>query len=179
MLPAFAGVPAAAIVLLVFVVEPLRPLEPREVCERFLQAKSESAIKGYATLNLLPAMRALARLNDNPKAELEWELTDDGPAPPDVGGYFVGFRMLLTEGGRPMREEGVFHLVMRDSQWKIEEVYFTSINDQSLNPWITLSRDGVKVIGGVLLVLAIVMVRFGRQLREFFVPNTAESQRPT
>src|SRR5262249_37336066 len=53
----------------------------------------------------------------------------------------VGFRMVLVKGAEPMSVEGLFHLVDRDGYWKIEDLYFTSVNRQELERWIIFSRD--------------------------------------
>ena len=140
--PAIAGAPLALLAFYGFVLEPLRPLEPREVCERFWRARSEEEMKKYVTLNLWPALNTLAKpSNTKAKSISHFEMLSDGLTPPGVGGYFVEFRTINMEGGRDHRTEGVFHLFQQDGNWKIEEVYLTSQNRRPWNPWFAISKE--------------------------------------
>ena len=140
LVPSLVGVPLALLVLFAFVVYPLMPLEPRQVCEKFAQARTEQEMKKYATLNLWPALATLAKMEDS-KDPGEFELTGEEPAPANVGGYLVGHRMVFKEGGNHTQVEGVFHLVDRQGEWKIEDIYFTSINRQPLEDWLSIAKD--------------------------------------
>jgi hypothetical protein len=138
--PTTAGLPLALLVFIGFVVEPLRLLEPREVCERFTQAGTAREAERYVTQNLVPAVQALSRLNDTGE-DIRFELTDEAPAPAEVGGYLVGFRFTFVEASRPQQMEGVFHLVHWGGEWKIEDVHFTAVNRQPVEPWVSLARN--------------------------------------
>jgi hypothetical protein len=140
LIPALAGTPLAVVVVLVFVVSPWLPLEPREVCDRFTHATSEPEMQRYTTKQLWPAVHALATLPETGSQE-EWELTDEAVAPPELGGYFVGHRVSWMEAGQLQQIEGVFHLVRWEGTWKIEEIYITRVNHQPLETWVALSRD--------------------------------------
>jgi hypothetical protein len=140
--PVVSGVPLAILAFLALVVGPLMPLEPRQVCERFLQASSEQGMKDQATKNLWPAIAALCKSPS--RTELfDCELTEDGPAPPDIGGHVVGFRFFFSEFGENHRREGFFHVVDRNGSWKIEDVVVTAIDHEPLENWSLLSRDYV------------------------------------
>lgn len=138
--PSVSGIPLAFMALFAFVIEPLRPLEPREVCERFVAANSSKEGEKYVTLNLVPALRALDKLpqNDDP---FDFELTEENLAPADVGGYFVGCRGSFVEAGQHTQIEGFFHLVQRNGEWKIEDIYFTAMNRQPLERWVSMAQD--------------------------------------
>jgi hypothetical protein len=139
--PIVAGIPLAIVAFLGFVVAPLMPLEPREVCERFTNAKTAKEALKYVTLNLEPAV--MATLN-SPSSSTEdpFELTQEGIAPADLGGYLVGFRGQITIPGesRRVQIEGVFHLIEYDV-WKIEDIYFLTVDHQPFNPPISLARN--------------------------------------
>ena len=138
--PVVSGVPLAILAVFALVISPLMPLEPRQVCERFLQAISEQGMKDHATKNLWPAIAALAKSPS--KGELlDCELTEDGTAPPDIGGHVVGFRLFITQTGQTHQREGFFHLVDRNGAWKIDDVVITMFDHQPLENWSLLSRD--------------------------------------
>ena len=138
--PSLAGSPLVVLVILTFVIAPFIPLEPRQVCEKFANASSEKEMKKYTTNNLWPALATLAKLEDK-NTQGDVELTDEGSAPAEVGGYLVGFRVVFLEAGQRVSMDGLFHLVDRQGEWKIEDMYFSSVNRQPLEPWIALSRD--------------------------------------
>ncbi len=146
--PALAGAPLAALAFLAFVVEPLRPLEPREVCERFAAARSAKDAAQYVTANLAPALRLFdADDADDGGDLLRFELTDEAAAPADVGGgHLVGCRVSFAEGGGVRLLEGVFHLVDWGGAWKVEDVYFTAVNRQPLEPYLSLARDYERLV---------------------------------
>jgi hypothetical protein len=143
LVPILSGLPVAPLVFFAFVVAPLSPLEPRQVCEKFNQARGEEEAKKYTTLNLWPALATLMRADDsnNPNNPIEFELTDEALAPSEIGGYLVGYRTVFKDGGNHTQVEGVFHLVQRHGEWKIEDIYFTSFNRQPLEKWMSVARD--------------------------------------
>jgi hypothetical protein len=138
--PSVAGAPLAVLSVLGFVVLPLLPLGPREVCERFVEARTAPEMARYTTGNLRPALETLAKLEDQGDMG-HFELTGEEPAPPDVGGHLVGFRQTFTQDGRPAQVEGLFHLVRWDGSWKIEDMYLVSVNRQPLARWFSLAAD--------------------------------------
>jgi hypothetical protein len=119
----------------------LRPLTPREVCDRFGQAKTAQDAKKYCTLNLHPALDAIFRQN-LPDTDDPFEYTQETEAPPDVGGYFVGirFHIYVPEARRRVQFDAVLHLIKSDG-WKVEDIYFTSMERNPLPGWISLARD--------------------------------------
>jgi hypothetical protein len=137
LVPCLAGAPLALAAFLYFVAAPvtvaLTPPEPREVCQSFIDAKDAKGKASYTTNNLHDALDTLARLESMDGASTE--LTGEGPANPDVGGYYVGFR--ITYKAKPL--EGAYLLVQRDGKWKIEEVYLTAFNGRPIDPPAPLS----------------------------------------
>lgn len=139
-LPSLAGMPLALLVLLAFVVSPLLPLEPRQVCERFAAASTEQEMKKYTTSNLWPALAILAKMEDH-DGPVDFELTDESPAPEGYAGYLVGYRAAFTENRQRFHVDGVFHLVERQGEWKIDDMYFTAVNGQRFEPWFSVATD--------------------------------------
>jgi hypothetical protein len=133
--PSLAGVVPALLVFITFVVFPLLPLSPRQVCERFVQAKTEGEMKRYTTNNLWPALSAVERHH---RDWGDFELTEEGPLP-ELGGYAVAWRWVKRVAGQDMRAEGIFHLVERPDGWKIEDFYVTVVNGRPLEPPAALS----------------------------------------
>lgn len=125
----------------------LTPLTPRQVVQRFAGADGAEEGLRYATLNLRPALLALEQVEDTSDPSDRFELTQDKPAPPDVGGHYVGCRFhfrdeqtkLLVQG------EGVFHLIDADG-WKIDDLFFTGINGEALPEPLSMARDYRKVV---------------------------------
>jgi hypothetical protein len=138
--PVQAGLPAAAMVFFAFVVAPLIPLEPRQVCEKFNAAKTEKEMKKYTTINLWPALAVLAQQADADDSG-DFELTDEGPAPEEIGGYLVGFRGMFKDGKEHNQIEGLFHLVHWEEEWKIEDIYITFVNRQPLDKAVSMAKD--------------------------------------
>lgn len=140
-----AGV-AVAVLVLAFLgwlgYEWLRPLTPREVCERFDKAKTAKEACRYCTLNFQPAAEATFRQTNQEHPEDQFEYTQESEAPADVGGYFVGVRVQLyiPEQRRCMQLDGVYHLIKSDG-WKIEDMYFLSVDHQQLPQPISVARD--------------------------------------
>ncbi len=119
----------------------LRPLTPREVCEHFNEAKTPAEAKKYCTLNLQPAVDALLRQKSSDSDE-PFEFTQESQAPPDVGGYYVGFRgqTCIPEQHRRVQVDGVIHLIKAET-WKVEDRYFLSVDRQPLPQPISLASD--------------------------------------
>lgn len=144
--PSLLGAPLAFAVFLGFLVSPFLPLNPSQVCEKFMLASSEKEMKKYTTTNLWPALPTLAKSaasNDSGAIEL----TEQGPAPVEVGGYLVAYRVVLIENGQHDSIEVVFHLVDRQGDWKIEELYYTAVNRQPLEQWVPLSTNYAQIHG--------------------------------
>lgn len=119
----------------------LRPLTPREVCECFDRAKTAQEAKRYCTLNMHSAVDALHR-QKLPESDDPSEYTQEGDAPPGIGGYFVGVRshQYVPEERRRIQVDGVIHLIQSDG-WKIEDFYILSIDRQQLPEPISLARN--------------------------------------
>jgi hypothetical protein len=112
----------------------LRPLEPREVCERFAKARTAKEWSQYCTLNMqptLPTLEALGKLQAENSEDEKFEFTQEGEAPAAVGGYFVGVRWQYYEPdvGRRIQLDGVIHLIKSDG-WKIEDIYYLAVDGE-------------------------------------------------
>lgn len=140
LIPAGAGVPIAAFTFLVFVVVPLLPLEPMEVCERVMKTRNAREVEPYVTLRLLPAMRELDKLPGS-NQPLDFELIQEEPAPPSIGGHLVHFRGMVIEPSGSYTVEGVFHLVDRKGAWKVDDILFVAVNGQALPRRISVAED--------------------------------------
>lgn len=138
--PAIAGTPLAFLVIFGFLISPLLPLEPRQVCERFVASSTAREAEKYTTLKLVPALEVLFD-QKNQEGAARFELTDEVAPSPGIAGYMIGFRLLTVESGQHDQIEGVFYLVDHSDEWKIEEVCFTAVNQQQLETWFVLSRD--------------------------------------
>lgn len=141
--PLVAGSPLALLTVFAYGVAAFIPAEPREVCDRFGHARTAAEAKAYATANFGPAIDALF-LADDEGSEVTFELTDEAPAPPDIGGYLVAYRSIVPSdvpGGPAVHLDGVFHLVDFGGEWKIEDVYVTAIDGRELDRWISFARD--------------------------------------
>lgn len=139
--PVVAGCPIALLVAIAFLISPLLPLEPRQVCERFARADTAKEMSRYTTMKLLPALAAMEAAPKSTNKNDQYELLDEGPAPPEVGGYLVNFRYMFAENGRPIQAMGCFHLLHVGSGWKIEDMFLTAYNNQPIEPPILVSRD--------------------------------------
>ena len=136
--PTLSGLPLGLMVIVVLVVAPLLPLSPREVCEEFVAAGSAQERKQHSTNKLWPALDPLGRVFfGGPKGS--FELLDEAQAPPDMGGYFVAYRVVVSPNNTVA--EGVFHLVAYSGPWKVEEIYLTTINGVEQSQWPAVSRD--------------------------------------
>lgn len=120
----------------------LRPLSPREVCERFDKAKTAKEACRYCTLNLQPAVEEMFRQPNQEHPDDQFEYTQEAEAPADVGGYFVGVRgqFYMPEQRRRMQFDGVYQLIKSDG-WKIEDMYCFAVDRQQLPQPISFARD--------------------------------------
>lgn len=126
------------------------PLEPREVCYRFIEADSLKEAKRYATTNLWPALEALDALEDEEAfADDRFDLTDEGPAPTEVGGYLVGYRMYLHVEDGAHTIEGFFHLVDYEAAWKIEDWYVSSFDQEVAPEPVSMAANYREVIADI------------------------------
>jgi hypothetical protein len=128
------------------VYEAARPLTPREAFERFDRAETPADAKKYATANFHPVIDALTSLPDDSD---DWvEYTHDGPAPPELGGHFIGMRgdTFVPEAGRRMRIDGVVHLLDRDG-WKVNDLFFLAVDGRRIDPPLSLAA-GVRGAAG-------------------------------
>ncbi len=96
---------------LTFIVGPLLPLSPRDVCQRFTAANSLKAAKTYSGTRLWPALEVRFAYKEGAALKIRCDLLDEAEAPPDLGGYFVACRCY----GQPKDQvafllDGVFHL---------------------------------------------------------------------
>jgi hypothetical protein len=138
LVPCLAGGPCALVVLRALVVAPLLPLEPREVCQRFVDAKSLNDAKQYSTPNLWLTLEILNAHPDEPGSTSGGALTEEGEAPPEFGGYCVGYRMYgKSKSGEQYLLEGFFYLKESDGAWKINDWLITSFNGQEVSGSIT------------------------------------------
>ncbi|MEN6496450.1 MAG: hypothetical protein ABFD16_19365, partial [Thermoguttaceae bacterium] len=129
--PSLAGSPLALVVLLGFVVAPFWPPEPREVCQRFVEARTAKEAQAYTTTKLWPAIEAMFAQQDDPNFQGRFDLTDEAEASPAIGGYLVGYRLYgEPKGEAAFLVEGFFHLTQQEGTWKIEDWYFTSQNNE-------------------------------------------------
>lgn len=124
----------------------LTPLTPRQVAERFAAAETAEEMLKYTTLNLHPAIRSLPLSADSSDPADRFELTQDRPAPPDIGGHYVGSRFQVrdTETKQLFQFEGVFHLIETDG-WKIEDFYVNGLHGEVLETPISMARDYPKL----------------------------------
>jgi len=143
--PNWAGV-AVTLVVLAFLgwlgYEWLRPLTPREVCERLDKVHTAKEACRYCTLNFQPAIEAMYRQHTPDSADDKYEYTQEGEAPPGIGGYFVGIRgqFHVPEERRRVQVDGVIHLIKSDG-WKIEDMYFLSVDRQLLPEPISMASN--------------------------------------
>ena len=113
------------------------------MCDRFAHAGSAAEARAYVTANFGPAVDAIYEAEDD-GFEVAFELTDEAPAPPDVGGYLVGYRAVGPAdevGGPAVHMDGVFHRVDFGDGWKIEDMYITHIDGREPDSWVSFARD--------------------------------------
>ena len=130
LIPCLVGLPLALIVFMGFVVAPLLPAFPRDVCQSFLDAKTTSAARSYVTADMEVLLGHQRRIEvaaksigraEKPMIRKEmFQLTDEANAPEEYGGYFVGWYCdLPMPNGSVQPAEGVFHLTNESGSWKI------------------------------------------------------------
>ncbi len=141
--PSVAGAPLALVGFLVFVMGPLyeltRALEPAEVCEKFNKGATAQEMADYSTVNLAAARDTLATL---PKENglRDFEMTGkEKQAPPEIGGYLVGMRGWPLWSGRRTQVEAFYHLLSRNNQWKVEDIYIVPWDRQAVEVEVALS----------------------------------------
>jgi hypothetical protein len=119
----------------------LRPLTPREVCERFDNARTAKEASPYCTLNLQPALETIFRRQQEVHPKDKFEYTQEGDAPANLGGYFVGARgqIYFPEENRFKQIDFIYHLIKSDG-WKIEDMYVLSLERQPLPGPISIAR---------------------------------------
>lgn len=140
----------AAVALLGLIAWWLTPLTPRQVVQRFVVTDGAEAAAPYTTLNLQTALRVFDQYEDASDPSDRYELTQDRPAPPDVGGHYVGCRYYFrdSETNQRVQGEGVFHLIDADG-WKIDDLILTGFNGEALPEPVSMARDYRKLLGGL------------------------------
>jgi hypothetical protein len=130
LVPSLIGLPLALVVFMGFVVAPLIPAFPRDVCQSFLDAKTTRVARRYVAAEmevLLEHQRRIEAAAKNLKPGEQpiirndmFQLTDEGYAPEEYGGYLVGWHCgLPMPDGSIDPAEGVFHLTNDSGSWKI------------------------------------------------------------
>ena len=120
----------ALVVFIGFVVAPFIPAFPRDVCQSFLNAKTTHVAQRFVTTDMEVLMGHQRRIEsaaknlkpgERPVIRKEmFQLTDEGYAPEEYGGYLVGWYCdLPMPGGSIDPAEGVFHLTNESGGWKI------------------------------------------------------------
>ena len=105
------------------VVVPLLPLSPSQVCYRFLNAGSVAERKAVTDSHLWPAVEAIAsRADPRSSSAVRCEWIGEETATPDIGGYFVGYRVRGTKDADSDLYEAIFHLRYGDQGWKIADL---------------------------------------------------------
>jgi hypothetical protein len=140
LVPGLSGAPLALVPLLAFLVAPFVPLEPRQVCERLLEAKTQSEFQKYATLNLQPALVAISKMEDE-QGDFDYEHLGEEDAPANVGGYLVAYRVAGQTKGSSDTMEWLFHLIAIDGEWRVEDIYFTAFNGQAVDEPISVAAN--------------------------------------
>lgn len=143
--PCLAGAPLGLLTILALVIAPLLPLQPRQVCERLMQADSEAEIKKYATPRLWPAMSAALKLDDDtPK---EFELTNEAEVAAEYGGgHLVGYAAVFTTPQGKSTMEGELQLIETGDEWKVNEMLVTAIDGETLNTPFAFSSSYQQVL---------------------------------
>ncbi|MCA9117009.1 MAG: hypothetical protein KDA79_18180, partial [Planctomycetaceae bacterium] len=137
--PAISGAPAALLVLLAFVLYPLLPPEPVEVCRKLVAADSLEEAKECCTASLWPALTALDSLEGDAGVENSFVLTGEEEASGELSGYLVAWRGSWREGDGSHPMESIFHLVEVDGHWKVQEWYCTAYDGQQAEQPVPLS----------------------------------------
>lgn len=137
--PGIVGAPFAMLAFLAMVIGPFMPLEPREVCQRLIDADTDAEFKRYATLNLQPALIALNKASERGEKS-DYELLGEEPLA-DSPAYLVGYRGSTTDNGKTVTINGFFHLIPIDGEWKVEEMYLTGASDRSWQEPVPISAN--------------------------------------
>jgi hypothetical protein len=118
-----------------FIVGPLTPLGPRDVCERFNSSNSLGEAQKYVTDHFKPALAVMFAKNDNDNDNDDSEridLTADEEAPANVGGHLVGFRLHSKQDKDVDGSEGFYLLRKTNDAWQIDDMFVTSKNNEQL-----------------------------------------------
>lgn len=143
--PCLAGAPLGFLTILGLVIVPLLPLQPRQVCERLMQADSEAEIKKYATPRLWPAMSAALKLDDN--TPMEFELTNDAEVAAEYGGgHIVGYAAIFTTPQGKSTMEGELQLIESGDEWKVNEMFITTMDGEALSTPFAFSSSYQQVL---------------------------------
>lgn len=95
-----------------------------------------------STTNLWPALEAMYALEDEGAfVDDRLDLTDEGPAPEEIGGYLVGYRMFFRDSGTAHTMEGFFHLVDYEGVWKVEDWYMSLVDRQALPEPVSIAAN--------------------------------------
>jgi hypothetical protein len=131
-LPTIVGIPFAGMVLLVFGILPFLPLTQREVCERLIAEDTLEKCKDYVTPHFYRVLQKLETFKSENDEHDQLILTSEMWAPADIGGYLVHFEGTMAMEGSQHRIRGGFHLLQFGSDWKIDEIYCSEIDEQPL-----------------------------------------------
>lgn len=137
------AVAVGGILLWYFIPGPKSPVEP---CYRYFAAKDIIELRAISTSNLHPIFNAMFQ---GPVHNLgqNMRFIDQSPAPTKFQGHFVSFYFEdLDDNQRSISIEGVFHL-LDTGGWKIEDIYFLSMNNQPLEKPISMAHGYWTLIG--------------------------------
>lgn len=147
--PCLLGLPATLVVFVVFVVLPLWPMSPRTVCDRFARVSKTTDAKPFTTVNLWPALDAMAAFDEESSKEtIDVDVLSEEPGLSPQGGSLVRCRIRTTTPTETNTMEAVFQLVDGSGRWKIDDVTFLSFNGQSLPEPLSLARDYRQLVLG-------------------------------
>jgi hypothetical protein len=138
--PVLCGAPIAYITLAAMVI----PLEPREVCERFLGATATQERTKYATPRLRTALENADR-GGAPSHECPSELVvTEWPEFFEMSIFIINWRS-ADSAGRSGRIEGSLVLARSEDrkQWKVDDVVISRLDGQALEPNLTWSQDSL------------------------------------
>jgi hypothetical protein len=118
----------------------LRPLTPREVCEKVTAAKSVAEAEPFVSRSVRALLSDLfrQRLGVRPSTEsTEWLGEED--APPHLGGRYVYCRSRSWDsvGGDSDVGRMAFYVVKTDA-WRIEDVFVLEMNGRAFEPPVSL-----------------------------------------
>jgi hypothetical protein len=139
--PGVVAAPLAIYVLLVFVLAPFAPLEPREVAQRYLEADRLKDAQRYSTPRLWPAEQALVPLGGGHAGPPQYQLTFDRDGEPGSQTHFVGYVYYVNDAGGRHTMDGSMRLVDYDGGWKVDEVFFDAYDSRPLARQVVVSAD--------------------------------------